>query len=117
MHNRRQRTVVDRQCFSASVRKVLEEVSNLRGGRSAPTVDRLPRVADDPQTFAAVRQESEQHAARAVDILVLVNQHVTVLRLQLRPYRISLAQQAHRAKDQVAEIEQAFALKMILVKL
>src|SRR4051794_8323395 len=39
-----------------------------------------------------------------------------ILRLNLHPYRVLFAQQAHRAKNQVAEIEQTIALKIILVK-
>src|SRR5437764_13333444 len=92
-------------------------MTNLRGRCAAPTVDSLPRVTADPQTFSTVRQESEQDAARAVDILILVNQYMTILLLNFRPYHILFAQRAERAKDQIAEIKQAFAPKMTLVRM
>ena len=78
-------------------------------------VDRLIVVADDADLVAAAEPELEQALLQKVHVLVLVDRECAVLRAEGGRGSVVALEQAHRALQQILEIDQALGLLAPLV--
>ena len=85
-------------------REVLLELEDVRDVRAAPAVDRLVRVAHDEDVARLRGKRCRDHELRVVRVLVLVDEHPLVPRLQ-RPEHLGVVLQQERdLQQQIIEI-------------
>ena len=111
----RLRTVIEGELLDDRAGKVPSEARHVDGRGAAEAVDGLARVADHPQPRAVARDLAQQQTRRAIDVLVLVDQHVAVLPPHARANARVGVQQVDRAGDQVAEVDLPTRLQLLLV--
>ena len=87
--------------------EVVAEALQVAGGRAAPAVDRLVRVAHRGHRVAGAEQRAQQHELRVAGVLVLVEQHDAVLRPLPRAHVRHLARDPRGQRHLVAEVDRA----------
>ena len=83
------------------------EVDQVGRGGAGERVDRLARVADHGQVVAAAEPRLQQPLLDRVDVLVLVDDEVPVLRADLLGDVGVLLDRPHRGAQQVLEVDHA----------
>ncbi|GAA3459631.1 hypothetical protein GCM10018963_16440 [Saccharothrix longispora] len=107
------------QAVLAGGREVVDEPRQVGGGRAAPAVDRLGRVADrrHGHRLAPPEQRPQQHALGVAGVLVLVEQHGAVA-LALAPRHLGvLGGQPRGQRHLVGEVHGRLAPLARLVRL
>ena len=87
--------------------EVVAEALQVAGGRAAPAVDRLVRVADRGHRVAGAVERAQQHELRVAGVLVLVEQDDAVLRPLPRAHVRHLARDPRGQRHLVAEVDRA----------
>ena len=72
------RPIVDAQLGDLRSGEIRRELGHVGGRCAAKTVDGLPCIADDPEVPPVTYKGFEKAYGRAVDILVLVHEHMFV---------------------------------------
>jgi hypothetical protein len=104
--DRRGRTVVALERDGAGARKLLGEVEDVAGARRAKPVDRLEVVADDGQPRAPATQAADDLHLQAVDVLVLIDEHVVERIGDARPEHLVAGERAP-IQQQIVEVDHA----------
>ena len=112
----RRRAVVRLEGDDPRAREVLVEVEDVLDLGAAPAVDRLVLVADGAERLRALAEELDEGVLRGVRVLVLVDQEVPDPAALLGEHRGIPGQQAHRARDEVVEVEGARGRELLLVE-
>src|SRR5579859_5922256 len=90
-----QRAIVAAQRQDLRAGVIPLELPNVGWRSAAKAIDRLILIADDPDIGALARQQLEQHAAGAVDVLKLIDQNLLIALLYLGQRRRRLPEKAH----------------------
>ncbi len=80
----------------------LEDVAQVR---PAPTVDRLVRIAGDRQIWVVHRERTDDGILCQVGVLILVDQDITVARIEQRAHLRAFTQQHRHVEEHVVEID------------
>ena len=75
------RTIVDPELVNRRARIVPTEADHILRRGAAEPVDRLPCVADHPQPAAVTGDQFQETGARAIDVLVFIDEHVAMPQL------------------------------------
>src|SRR5579885_193997 len=93
----------------------MDEQAHIAWGSAAKAIDCLPNIADDPQSLSGASNFAQEQTARAIHILVLIDQHMGVGLADGCSDAWVCPQQEHRSKDEIAEIEQMMLFKILLI--
>jgi hypothetical protein len=110
------RAVVRLERHDARAREVLVEPEDVLDLGAPPAVDRLVLVPDGAERVRALSEELDEGVLGTVGVLVLVDQQVADPPPLRRQDVRALAQEAHRAGDQVVEVERAGRGELLLVE-